>query len=275
MIRFLSALMIFCMGIQGGSAFANLGPSKKPSRPVSAPLTIVIDPGHGGVDKGAQRGTIIESEIALNVAKKLAERLKEDARFRVILTRDRDVSLSLSERAAIANREKADLFVSIHANASHDPRAHGVEFWFQNQLPPDEESLFLANRENQNSSVLVTSQLPIGHDSKPSAQSDVISIIDDLKRNHRIFTSHDLSRTLLANWHHESRRKNKRAIRQAPFVVISEVQAPAVLVELGFISHHLEGPQLADRQHQKRVAENLYTGLVEFRDVLLRDRQSD
>lgn len=228
-------------------------------------LHIVVDPGHGGVDKGATRGAIRESHIALAVAKKLADRLRADTRFRVTLTRESDIALTLEERAAIAKRVQGDLFISIHANASEDPRAHGVEFWFQNQLPADEESLFLASRENEG-------ELPRGRLDAINAKGDVGRILDDLQRNHRIAASSDLSRTLLAEWHSESRRRNKHAIRQGPFFVISEVHVPSVLVELGFVSHEAEGPRLSEPAHQTLMADNLFDGIAKFSDEITSGR---
>ncbi len=231
-------------------------------------LHVVIDPGHGGVDKGAARGAIRESHIALSVAKKLADRLRDDGRFAVTLTREADVALTLPERAAIAKRVQADLFVSIHANASEDPRAHGVEFWFQNQLPADEESLFLASRENQSHE----GDVRRGRGAAVTAKSDVARIIEDLRRNHRIASSGDLSRTLLAEWHSKARRRNKHAIRQGPLFVVSEVHVPSVLVELGFVSHESEGPRLTDPGHQSLMAGNLYEGIAKFAAAVAADR---
>lgn len=251
-------------------------PAPPERAPISAPskLHIVIDPGHGGVDKGASRGTIRESHIALAVSQKLAKRLRADDRFTVTLTREADISLTLPERAAIAKQVNADLFLSIHANASEDPRAHGVEFWFQNQLPADEESLFLASRENQSHDGETgrVTQLSGSQKERPAPKGDVARIIEDLHRNHRITSSADLSRTLLSKWYAESRRRNKHAIRQGPFYVISEVHVPSVLVELGFVSHENEGPRLTDPAHQDKVANNLFDGIKKFAGQIELDR---
>lgn len=234
-------------------------------------LHVLIDPGHGGIDTGAVRGHIKESHIALAVGRHLADLLRADSLFQVTMTRDSDQALTLAERTQIAKRVHADVFLSIHANASKDPRAHGVEFWFQNQLPADEESLFLASRENQTSDGIAQPN----KDEGISRQGDLARIIDDLQRNYRIAASSELSQILLANWHVEARRKNKNSIHQAPFFVVSEPTIPAVLVELGFVSHETEGPQVADPVQQKRMAQNLYNGLVRFRSVLEKDREKN
>mgnify|MGYP001577243627 CR=1 FL=1 len=108
---------------------------------------VVIDPGHGGNDGGAKSDDAKESAIALSVSKLLADALKNDGRFEVKMTRTRDEFVTLEDRAEFANHAKADLFISIHTNWSEDPKARGKEIYFQNQLPPDEESLYLASRE--------------------------------------------------------------------------------------------------------------------------------
>ncbi len=235
------------------------------------PLKVVIDPGHGGVDKGATRGKIRESTIALAVAKALGSLLRDDSRFEVFLTRDGDESRSLPERAHIAKKNKADLFISIHANASEDPRARGVEFWFQNQLPADEESLFLANRENQ------TVETEAGHtpkDKRISRHTDLVGILDDLQRNYRISASGELSSLLYEHWL-GTKGRQRNTIRQAPFYVVSEVPVPSVLVELGFLSHDPEGLRMADPEFQKQSARSLYNGIVAFKEIFDRDRRVD
>ncbi len=235
------------------------------------PLRVVIDPGHGGVDTGATRGKIRESNIALAVAKALDALLRYDPRFEVFLTRDGDESRSLPERAHIAKKNQADLFISIHANASEDPRARGVEFWFQNQLPADEESLFLANRENQN---LESETAHAPKDKRISRHSDLVGILDDLQRNYRISASGELSRLLYQHWS-GAKGRHKNAIRQAPFYVVSEVPVPSVLVELGFLSHDPEGHRMAEPEFQKQSARSLFDGIVAFKEIFDRDRKMD
>src|ERR1035437_6847281 len=114
----------------------------------AASLTVMIDPGHGGRDHGAVKNGVFESNITLNVSRQLRDLLKKDRRFQVLLSRDEDTSVSLYRRAVLAKTKKADIFLSIHVNSSPDLRAKGVEFYFQNQLAPDQESMFLAHQEN-------------------------------------------------------------------------------------------------------------------------------
>jgi N-acetylmuramoyl-L-alanine amidase len=231
------------------------------------PMHILIDPGHGGTDDGAIRGRIREATIALKVSQKLAEYLKNDPRFDVSLTRESDDLVALPQRAKKSNQLNADLFLSIHANASSDVRAQGVEFYFQNQLPADEESSFLASRENQSTTV----DDDANTEEAVSHKGDVAHILEDLQRNYKIAASHELSKTLYWSWNQNISNKHSRPVRQAPFYVVSEVAVPSVLVELGFVSNPVEGTRLLDPAHQDRMAKSLYDGLVEYKSLYDRD----
>jgi N-acetylmuramoyl-L-alanine amidase len=237
-------------------------------------LHVVIDPGHGGRDTGAARGRLKEAEIALKVSLKLAELLKKDPRFRVSLTRTQDETLTLPRRAKIANEAHADLFVSIHLNSSADPRARGKEFYFQNQLPADEEAMFLASRENAEQEVADSASQAQKPPERLSAQADLRRILDDLRRNERIISSSELTRTLHETWLEggKSRKSGSRAIRQAPFYVVSNVNAPSVLVELGFLTHAQEGPRLGTAEYQEELATSLYNGLAKYKEIVDKDR---
>ena len=223
------------------------------------PLKIMIDPGHGGVDTGAAAGPVHEADIALNVALALRERLNHDSRFETFMTRDQDQVLTLTERVHKADKAHADLFLSIHANASPDSRAKGVEFYFQNQLPPDEEALFLASTENK----LEKSKELTDEKTDLKKETDVLAIVDDLNRQNHIQHSFAWTKNLAESWKNND-RNGSHVIRQAPFVVISQSKRPAVLVEVGFLTHPQEALLLAQRTHQERIAENIYQGLVHF-----------
>ena len=239
---------------------------------------VVIDPGHGGRDRGATHGNLKESEIALKVAVKLEKLLSDNPSFQVSMTRNSDRTLSLEERTLFAKREQADLYLSIHLNSSTDLRAQGKEFYFQNQLPVDEDSMFLASRENNAATPEPGTHEPRRNISQTendslSQHGDLRNIIDDLKRNQRIHSSSLLSKILFETWVEKptnagssrAHRGGSRAIRQAPFFVIANSDAPAVLVELGFITHPTEGPRLALGSYQDELAHSLYEGLIKFR----------
>jgi N-acetylmuramoyl-L-alanine amidase len=229
-------------------------------------LHVVIDPGHGGIDRGAVKGKLRESEIALRVATKLADLMKDDGRFKISMTRETDQTVSLDKRTKIAKETGAELFLSIHLNSSTDPRAHGKEFYFQNQIPADEEALFLASKENAE----IESAQAEKSDGKLTPESDVKLIVEDLKRNHRVRASAELSKTLFKSWESSGFATNlgSRSIRQAPFHVVSQVNVPSVLVELGFLSNSQEGPLLATEDYQNALAKSLFEGLVKFKETM-------
>ena len=223
------------------------------------PLYVVIDPGHGGSDAGAVYGDAKESDIALKVSLQLKKLLEKDRDFKVSLTREADFNLSLEERVQKAEKQKADIFLSLHANASNDQRAKGVEFYFQNNLPADEEAMYLANLENK----MAVEQA----DNTLSKKTDVLAIVEDLKRNTKMHQSHQLSRHLMQAWK-PSGRKGSRIIRQAPFYVITKTKIPSVLVELGFISNAQEAQKLLQTAYQKQLAERIFAGLTDFKEMV-------
>ena len=238
-------------------------------------MHVLIDPGHGGKDSGAVRGTLRESQISLKVSKILEDLLMKDERFTVSMTRETDIKIPLAKRTQIAKDVKADVLLSIHLNTSNDSRAHGKEFYFQNQLPVEEDMLFLANRENSEDAEDAEAAKRAGE--KLSSENDIKFILDDLGRNHRIQSSGDLSKVLLENWLRigGTKKVGSRSIRQAPFHMVSNVNIPSVLVELGFLSHATEGPRLATDDYQKTLAKSLYEGLVKYKETVDKDERGN
>lgn len=252
---------------------------------------IVIDPGHGGHDTGASFGDAHESDIALAISKSVAMKLQKSG-YKVVLTRSRNEWISLERRAAIANESAADLFVSIHLNSSTDPRAQGKEFYFQNQLAVDEESLFLANRENHEHEdpsapsvnpgqdrvqkaglrTAEASRLPKLEIANSGVRTDVRGILEDLDRSARIRDSSELAKILFYEWQNGATsasvtgtpRSQARGIRQAPFFLVSNVAMPSVLVEVGFLSHGKEGLRLQQPPYQDQLASAMATGIDRF-----------
>lgn len=231
------------------------------------PLRIAIDPGHGGSDQGAVRGKVKEADIVLKVSQALKSILETDNRFESALTRTSDSTIPLQERVHRAERIRADVFLSIHANASVDKRARGVEFYFQNHLPPDEETLYLAASENQVANRTAASAEEENSRMEPSKKNDVLSILEDLKRHYRMRSSHLLSKMLLENWDQGS-KNDSNIIRQAPFFVVTKSPMPSVLVELGFISNPKEADRLVNPAYQKEIAERIYRGLVKYKEFV-------
>lgn len=222
-------------------------------------IHVMIDPGHGGTDSGATQGSIREADIALKVSLFLKNLLDKDSRFLGSLTRNSNINLTLEERVSITEKAKADLFISIHANASKDKKNKGFELYFQNNLPADEDSLFLANTENE----LFTGNSNIQSED-PSKHNDILSIIEDLKRNHRMRSSYRLTRKIFNAWN----PNESSAIRQAPFYVISNTNIPSILIELGFITNPTEGEKLMHHEYQEKIARKIYKGLLDYKDLV-------
>lgn len=231
----------------------------------------MIDPGHGGSDNGTARGTLKEKEIALKVSLILADLLRADPRFKASLTRTTDRKISLSRRTQLAEDAKADLFVSIHINSSTDNKARGTEIYFQNQLPADEEAIYLVSKEAEAESEGEAQTEKIENKNEPlSARTDLKRILEDLHRNVRIQTSSELS-TLLIETMATKNSRGRHAVRQAPFQVVTNNSIPSVLVELGFITHPIEGLLLAQGDYQRELAQTLFEGLAKYKETVDKD----
>ncbi len=230
------------------------------------PLRVTIDPGHGGVDAGTTSGKLRESDLVLLVAKKLKEKFEGDDRFVANLTRVDDVKVTLPERVHKAEIQKADIFVSLHANSSTDPRARGMEVYVQNHLPADEDTLLLAAIENQKEILREKTE-----DTGLSKKNDIAMILEDLRRNSKVRSAFRLSRILAHKWPLNDRRSS-RPIRQAPFYVITKTPATSILVELGFLTHPTDRDLLTQSEVQDRVATGIYQGLIDFRSQVQNSR---
>lgn len=242
----------------------------------AAPLTVMIDAGHGGYDHGTVRAGVMESNITLAVSRELQALLKKDKRFQVTLTRDTDSGVTLSRRAKMAKEKKADIFLSIHVNSSPDQRARGAEFYFQNQLPPDEESMFLAHQEQASDSGETSDKdLPLTYEfiERSNYPSEIASIATDLLDSDRILRSSELSKNLKLSWK-GSRKSKSNSIRQAPFYVLSQMRVPSSLVELGFLTNSEDFRELTDPNAQKRMAADLHRGLIAYKESIDKSLQS-
>jgi N-acetylmuramoyl-L-alanine amidase len=195
--------------------------------------------------------------------------LTQDRRFHAYLTREDDRSISLNDRAKLAKTKKADLLVSIHVNSNPDNKAHGAEFYFQNQLPPDEESMLLAHQENSEDAG--SGPLPYDFLEKTSYPNEVDSIVADLLDNDRVMRSSQLSKVLKLEWRGSKKSKNN-SVRQAPFYVLSRITTPSTLVELGFLTNPSDLKELTNPQVQKRMAEDLYRGLIAYKESMDKSR---
>lgn len=232
-------------------------PTPRPpsSSPSVAPLRhIVLDPGHGGHDPGAiGPGGLQEKELVLDVARRLARLLEEGLGVKITLTRARDEFIPLRERTAQANRLRADLFVSIHANAARVGAASGAETYFLSSEATDKEARAVAAYENK-----VIDLEPTGS----AAQRDLLkTILWDLAQSEFQEESSRLAESLQDSLEQALRLPN-RGVKQAPFYVLGGATMPAVLVEIGFLSHPREEQKLRDEGYRERIAQALYAGLA-------------
>ena len=221
------------------------------------PRTVVIDPGHGGIELGAKGklGTV-EKDITLAIALKLKAMIEKNMAFQVVLTRDKDMDVPVENRSAIANNQKADLFISIHTNGSRQKSAEGSETYFLSTgATPDEETRRLAYLENNSSRIE-------GHVDKTS-EEDVKMILWDMAQTAYIRQSSQLAEMIQAELNSLLGTRN-RGIKQAPFKVLTGVACPAVLIEAAFISNPEEEKKLASDAFQASVAEAIYRGLTKY-----------
>ncbi len=223
---------------------------------------IVIDPGHGGHDPGAVglRG-LYEKDVVLDIALKLKEILLSNPLNEVILTRETDVFLSLEERTAIANKKNADLFVSIHANASPRRKAKGVETYLLNWAD-DEEAMRVAAREN---AISLNKMKAINR----QMQTDVLDIIkSDLmrqnKRDESIKLAHYIQKSIVSTLNNNREDTLDLGIKQALFYVLFGARMPSVLVEVSFISNPEEERLLSSDSYRMQIAEAIAEGLGKY-----------
>jgi len=228
-------------------------PEPAPVEPASAIRTIVIDPGHGGHDPGAIGASgLTEKEVVLDVSHRLKTLLRQRLKKRVILTRETDIFISLGQRAALANRRGADLFISVHVNAADNSDLRGVETYLFGR-PTDAAAGALAAREN-------------AEDDKTMRDFDKV-ILDDMQREFRLnaaltlahFTQASFAERIVPKYHTTS-----LGVKQAPFYVLAKTKMPAILAEIAFVSHKAEEARLARPSYRQEIAEALFAGVAAY-----------
>jgi N-acetylmuramoyl-L-alanine amidase len=225
-------------------------------------LQVMIDPGHGGIDTGTAHSGVQEKDLVLKIANYLQVLLRDNPIYTVDMTRTADQHVALSERVKKAESAQADLFISLHANSNPSTRVKGMELYFQNSLPPDEESVLLAAQENHNerSTTLATM-------TAPSKKSDVLAIVEDLHRQYRAKSSLAMTQLLSQTWK-ETEPTAHAAIKQAPFYVVSKTSMPSVLIEVGFLSHPQESQKLASPKYQQEIAQKIYKAIGHYKEMM-------
>ena len=217
---------------------------------------IVLDAGHGGHDPGAHGSGINEAELVLDVTLRLRELLEKQPGVEVTLTRSTDEFIQLEERTAIANRTGADLFLSIHANASRNPQARGVETYFLN-FASNPEAEAVAARENSASGKTMHS-LP--------------EIVRAIALNNKIDESRDFADMVQKSMVRKLSSKNKTlrdlGVKQAPFVVLIGAGMPSVLAEISFLTNRQDGALLKTGAYRQQIAESLFDAIVRYQRSL-------
>lgn len=217
---------------------------------------IVIDPGHGGHDPGVLGRGLTEASLVLDVALRLEKLLLKESGVEVVLTRRSDVYVPLEERTEIANRQNADMFLSIHANASRNTDAKGIETFFLS-FASSTEAEAVAARENSASNREMN-QLP--------------DLIKAITLNNKLDESRDLAtmvqESLVTNLRKANKEVRSRGVKKAPFVVLIGAAMPSVLAEISFVSNKQELSLLKTPAYRQRIAESLHAAVIKYRRSL-------
>lgn len=223
---------------------------------------IVIDAGHGGRDPGAvgPRGTK-EKDITLKLARKLKTKLEKDFGYQVVLTRNNDRYLQLDERTAIANVEKADLFVSIHANANRNRKRYGMETYVMNARASNRYASEVAAREN---AVTMNSMGEFG--------SELEKIFIDMRKTDKVNESNKLASSIQGSMtSYMSKRYNRikdLGVKKAPFYVLIGANMPSILLEVGFLSNWKEEKRLLAGKYLDNISNSIALGLDKYANVI-------
>lgn len=218
---------------------------------------IVVDAGHGGHDTGTigPHG-LLEKDLVLDVALRLGKLLESKLGAEVIYTRDDDTFVPLETRTAIANKNQADLFISVHANSSRDPRARGVETYYLN-FTSNPEALEVAARENAVSEKSVF---------------ELQDLVKKIALKEKIEESREFATDVQKSLHDGLVKKapglRDRGVKKAPFVVLIGANMPSILAEISFVSNPGDERRLRTAAYRQRIAESLYRGIASYADGL-------
>ncbi len=214
---------------------------------------IVIDPGHGGHDTGTiGPNGLEEKDLVLDVSRRLGKLLQTRLGAEVIYTRKDDTFIPLETRTAIANQEAADLFVSVHANSSHDPDARGVETYYLN-FTSSPEALEVAARENAVSEKSI-------HELQDLVKK--IALKEKIEESQE-FAS-DVQRSLHTGLAAKNPGERDRGVKKAPFIVLIGANMPSILAEISFLSNPGDERRLDTADYRQKIAESLYRGIAKY-----------
>ena len=244
-------------------------PAPRDRRETATPLRLVVlDAGHGGHDTGAVGpGGLQEKDLVLDVTRRVARLLEEKLDVKVLLSRDADQFVTLRDRTTFANRERADLFVSIHANAHRETASAGVETYFLSSEATDGAARQVAALEN---SVVQLEKTP----ARPTGRLDAVkAILWDLAQSEFQQESSRLAEVVQDSVTQSLRIPN-RGVKQAGFYVLGGAAMPAILVEIGFVTNPKEERRLKETKYRDEIARAIFAGLAEYKkryDVRARD----
>jgi N-acetylmuramoyl-L-alanine amidase len=224
-----------------------------PRRTGEGPLVVVLDPGHGGIDPGAERDGLSEKELMLTFARELQDVLRRDGGFEVVLTRDDDSFVSLDRRVAKAHAAGGQVFISLHADALSEGQAHGATVHLLSESASDAATATLAERHDRD-------DLLAGIDL--TGQDDqVAGILMDLARQETQPRAERLAQALVARIGAADLPLNSRPVRRGAFSVLKAADIPSILLEVGFLSSTRDLKNLRDPAFRARMAEAIRDGL--------------
>jgi N-acetylmuramoyl-L-alanine amidase len=214
---------------------------------------IVVDAGHGGHDTGTiGPNGLMEKDLVLDVALKLGKLLENRLGAEVIYTRDDDTFVPLETRTAIANKEQADMFISIHANSSDDASARGVETYYLN-FTSSRDALEVAARENAVSEKSI-------HELQDLVKK--IALKEKIEESREFAT--DVQRSLYTGLNSRNPGIRNRGVKKAPFIVLIGANMPSILAEISFVSNPGDERKLKTSEYRQRIAESLYRGINKY-----------
>lgn len=236
-------------------------PPPNEERPKSKPIAkkgkkplIILDPGHGGVDPGAvAHKHVYEKHIVLSIAKELKKQLLDSGRYRVKLTREKDVFIKLKERVKFAQNAQGDLFISLHADSIARKNVSGSSIYTLSKKASDKQTAALAKKENQ-------ADLMAGVDLHVE-DKQVAFILGDFLMNETMNQSKFFANTLVERFHNQKLKTLQTPHRYAGFAVLKAPSIPSVLIETGFMSNEKEARLLRQKEHQKKIATAIREGI--------------
>jgi N-acetylmuramoyl-L-alanine amidase len=237
-------------------------PTARAGQTLTPLRTIVLDAGHGGHDSGAiGPGGLMEKEVVLDITRRVARVLEDRVGVKVLLSRDADHFVPLRDRTSFANRERADLFVSIHANAHRVAASEGVEVYFLSSEATDNAARQLAAAENS----VVQLEKPSAAGAGRGARQDIVkTMLWDLAQAEFQNESSRLAETVLDSMTTVLRIPN-RGVKQAGFYVLGGAAMPAILVEIGFVTNPREEKRMKDPRYRDEIARAIANGLAEYK----------